>query len=375
MAITSFGGPQANLAMVIDLMVRRRGYLTEEELMELNALCGILPGPASTQIITAIGYRVGGPNLAYLSLLVWVLPAVSFMTLAAIGIAYLQKYEISLGFTRFLEPMAVGFVAFAAYKICVTVVKGNLGIVLMMAGAVLAFFFRSPYVLPFLLIFGGLATSYRFRRHEIEEKGTMEVNWANFILWASVLVVAAALGGITHYLPLRLFENFYRNGSLIFGGGQVLVPLLYTEFVEFKSYLTSQEFLAGYAISKGIPGPTFAFSSYIGALSMRDFGIGGKVLGGFLSAAGIFLPGTFLIFFVVRFWEQLKRYRVMKASLEGINAVSSGLVVSAAIIMFEPMPIDAWNIGTIIVTLAILLFTRIPVPFIILAALVAGMVI
>lgn len=108
---------------------------------------------------------------------------------------------------------------------------------------------------------------------------------------------------------------------------------------------------------------------------MRDFGIGGKVLGGFLSAAGIFLPGTFLIFFVVRFWEQLKRYRVMKASLEGINAVSSGLVVSAAIIMFEPMPIDAWNIGTIIVTLAILLFTRIPVPFIILAALVAGMVI
>ena len=130
---------------------------------------------------------------------------------------------------------------------------------------------------------------------------------------------------------LKIFENFYRNGSLIFGGGQVLIPLLFTEFVEFKQFLTSEEFISGYALVQALPGPTFSFTAYLGALIMREWGTGGEILGGFIAAVGIFLPGTFLIFFVTGFWEDIKKYRVIKASLEGISAVSSGLVIAAAL--------------------------------------------
>jgi chromate transporter len=191
-------------------------------------------------------------------------------------------------------------------------------------------------------------------------------------LKAGVLIVAATVGGLTHSLPIRLFENFYRNGSLIFGGGQVLTPLLYSEFVELKHYLTSREFLSGYAIAQSIPGPVFSFSAYIGALSMKEAGISGQVAGAFLSAAGIFLPGTFLIFFLIRFWDSLKKYRAVRASLEGITAASAGLVTAAAIFMFQPLDNLLSTYAFVIATFCLLSFTRIPSGLIIIIGLFVG---
>ena len=188
------------------------------------------------------------------------------------------------------------------------------------------------------------------------------------------MVFAAVLGGITKYLPIRLFENFYRNGSLIFGGGQVLVPLLYTEFVEFKRYLTSEEFLSGYGFVQALPGPVFSFSAFVGTISMRDAEIWEKILGGFMATAGVFLPGTFFIFFVSRFWEELKKYRVVKASLEGINAVSSGLVIAATFFLFEPIVPTTLNYVIIIGTVCLLFFTKVPTPFIVILGLITGII-
>jgi chromate transporter len=167
-------------------------------------------------------------------------------------------------------------------------------------------------------------------------------------------------------------KNFYRNGSLIFGGGQVLIPFLYTEFVDFKDYLSSSEFLSGFAISQAVPGPTFSFASYIGSLSMRSYGTWGELLGGFLAAVGIFVPGTLMIFFLVRFWDELKKYRVIKASLEGITAVSSGMVVAAVYLLFVPVENTLLNFALLFGTAAILLFTKIPAPYVVLAGLAAG---
>jgi len=181
-------------------------------------------------------------------------------------------------------------------------------------------------------------------------------------------------GGLTKAMPILLFENFYRNGSLIFGGGHVLIPFLYTEFVDFKHYLSSEEFLSGYAIVQALPGPFFSFSAYIGSLAMRNYGILGAVTGGFVSAVGIFLPGTFLIFFITRFWEDLKKYRIVRASLDGINAASSGMIAAAALLLFQPLEIDIFNISVVIITFCLLSFTKIPFPFIILSGLLAGII-
>jgi len=370
LAVTSWGGPHVHIALFLERLVEKRKYLSEEELLELYALCQILPGPTSTQTLTAIGFKVGGPKLAFLTLLVWILPAVTIMTLAAV--AFLWESNQGINFTKYVQPMAVAFVAFAAYIIISKVIETKTSILLMILAAIVSYLIRSPYLPPIILLLGGMATTFRFRKHPKEPREDFNIEWSNFILWAAVFIGAAVLGALTHFLPIRLFENFYRNGSLIFGGGQVLIPLMYTEFVTFKHYLTSEEFLSGLALAQVVPGPVFAFSSYIGVLSMRNFGIGGELLGGFISAAGIFLPGTFLIFFVIRFWYNLKKFRFVKASLEGINAVSAGLVASAAVLIFEPIPVDIPNISIIVVTFTLLVFTKIPPPLLILLGFIGG---
>ena len=377
LSITCFGGPQAHIAHFQKLLVRDRQYLTESDLNELYALCQVLPGPTSTQTLTAIGYRLGGAKLAYLTLLIWVLPAVIIMTTAGLLITSFEKKQISLDFTRFIQPIAVGFVSYAAYSISVKTVNTKLGLVLMVIAGVASYFIKTPFVFPITLLVAGVVTSFNYKAHPREEKKKFEIKWSNFLLWAGVLIFAAVLGGITKALPIRLFENFYRNGSLIFGGGQVLTPLLYTEFVQYapKQYLTSQEFLSGYALAQSVPGPVFSFSAYIGALSMRDYGTIGKLLGAIMSAAGIFLPGTFLIFFMIRVWESLKKYRPIRASLEGIFAANAGLVAAAAIILFQPLEATLTNFGFTIGTFCLLAFSKMPSWAIILVGLLLGFVI
>lgn len=374
LSLTAFGGPQVFLAMVIDVMVKRRGYITEKDLIELNALCQVLPGPTSTQTVCAIGFRIGGPLLAYLSLIVWIFPATVLMIATAFLIEYLQENTPgALNFAKFIQPMAIGYIIFAAQVTIRKMIHTIEAAVLMMIAAFVAFFYNSPFIFPVMLVVGGLITTHNYNKQPVvEEKSSIKIEWGNFVLWGGVLVTAAVLGHYTRFLPVRLFENFYRNGSLIFGGGQVLVPYLYTEFVEFKNYLSSEEFLTGYAISQSIPGPTFSISSYIGALSMREWGITGMVVGGLVAAAGIFLPGTFLIFFVVRFWDELKKYRPVRAALEGINAVSCGMLMAAAYLLFEPLENNFFNILAIIGTYALLQFSRIPSPFIIVLGVIAG---
>lgn len=374
LSLTSFGGPQVLLAMMLERMVKKRGYIREEELWELNALCSMLPGPSSTQLISAIGFRVGGARLAYLTLIVWILPATIAMILAAILIHFLQENSPkALGFAKFIQPMAIGFLIFAAQKTITRMIKTPEAILLMLLSAFVSFFYSSPYIFPIMLLLGGLSTSIKYKNQpKVDEDKSLEIKWGNFYLWTGVLVAAAVAGAITQYKPILLFENFFRNGSLIFGGGQVLIPYLYTEFVDFKQFLSSEEFLTGYAISQGIPGPTFSISSYIGALSMRDFGLAGFVLGGLIATAGIFLPGIFLIFFVIRFWDQLKLYRPVRAALEGINAVSCGMLIAAAYLLFEPLEPNAVNIVFILGTYSLLQFTKVSSPLIVAFGILLG---
>lgn len=374
LTISAFGGPQAHFAMLLDLMVKKRGYLNEQELIELHALCQILPGPTSTQTLTAIGFKIGGPSLAYLTLLVWLIPAFVIMTTAGIAISVIDKSEISLDFTKYVHPIAVGIVGYSAFTIIKKVVKGPLAIFLMVASAFISLYIQTPYVFPVLLLIGGGVTAFNFKKQPVEEKGQLHIKWANFFLWGGVFLFAAALGGVTNSLTIRIFENFYRNGSLIFGGGQVLVPLLYTEFVEFKNYLTSEEFLSGFALVQAIPGPIFSFSAFVGAISLKEYGLYSQIIGAAMAALGVFLPGTFLIFFVIRFWEELKKYRIIRASIDGISAVSSGMILAATFLLFAPLQDQPINYFIMPATFLILVFTRMSTPVMILIGLAAGFI-
>jgi chromate transporter len=375
LALTSFGGPQVHLSMFMERLVDRHHYLTSAELIELNALCSVLPGPTSTQTLTATAYKIGGPRLAILTLLIWITPAVAVMTCAALALMHLQDNGFSLNFTRFLQPIAVGFVAHAAFRLASFTIKSNAGLALMLSTIPVSYYFPSPWLSPFLILIGGALTAIRYKKiQQSERKESFDFKWINIFLFFGILIVAAILGQVTGAKAIRVFENFYRNGSIIFGGGQALIPLMYNEFVGFKHYLSKEEFLSGYAIVQALPGPVFAFCSYLGTFAMRGENLAFQLLGSAAASAGIFLPGTLLIFFVYRFWAQLKTFRIVRASLEGVNAVSCGLVATAALILIKPMELMPLNVLIMIVTFLMLYFTRIPGYIIVALGLSAGFI-
>lgn len=368
-----------------DLMVKRRRYLTDAELWELHALCAMLPGPSSTQTITAIGYKLGGPTLAFLTLLIWLLPATIIMTALGLAYAYLETAGISLGFLRFMGPAAVGFVAFAGYRIARAVCHTNTQWAMMGCTAVVSLLASSPYTFPALLLLGAAVTNFetapkplkikwpRLRRARLGWRV-----WGNLFLWLGIFFLAAFLGGITNSKLILLFENCYRYGSLVFGGGQVLVPMLHEQFVDFKGYLTNDEFLTGYGLAQAVPGPVFSFTAFVGALSMRELGGGGvfeMLMGAGVASAAIYLPGTLLIFFLVPLWAKIRDRPFVKNALAGVNAVSAGLVVAAALTLMPATMRSNVDLSLAAAVFVALQFTKISPPYIVAAALSLGVVV
>ncbi|MFM1835922.1 MAG: hypothetical protein RJA04_610 [Bacteroidota bacterium] len=372
MAATSFGGPQVHWALFLKRLVQQKAYLTEEELFEIQALCSVLPGPTSTQMITAIGLKRGGATLAYLTLLVWITPAVFIMTAAAYGMTYLTDRSI----LQFVLPVGIGLILQAGWVMAKKVIRSPMYVFIFLLTLAIGIAFSSPYIFPLVLVIGGIISSLNFKEFPRQNKHKMIIPWANFHLYWGFLLGLAILGQLTDYFPIRLFENFYRNGSIVFGGGQVLAPVLYTEFVEFKGLIRSDDFLTGMALSQSLPGPVFALTSYLGVILMKDYGIIGELAGSAIGALGVFLPGTFLIFFVFRIWSQLKQYRFIRASLAGIQASSVGLTLVAVYAFMSPLIVngDGVSIAVVILSCLIAQTEKVPAIALFLLALFAGFV-
>lgn len=364
---------------MIRLFVEKRAYVKEEEIIEFNALCQLLPGPSSTQTLIAIAYKVGGTSLAVLSFLIWVLPSAIFMGLLAIVVTMLEMSDQSVNFLRYIQPMAIGFVAYAAYTLARKLIHSTSEALMLLVAFMVTIFYPSAYVFPTLLIVGALLSSVINKKLEIAESQKLKFNWNKFAYFIGVLLAVALLGSIinrTSYfsLPTRLFENFYRNGSLVFGGGQVLIPLMFTEFVEMKHYISSQEFLSALAIQQIIPGPVFSFTSFLGGISMRSFGIEGQILGSLIAVIAINLPGFLLIIFLLPVWEEFKKMRGIKASLIGINAVAVGFVLAAFFLMTQSVKLDIPSVLVIIISFLALTFTRVSAPILIVVGLLLGII-
>jgi chromate transporter len=373
LALTAFGGPQVHFTMIHRKLVQKRNYITEAELKELNSLCSMLPGPTSTQTITAIGYKMGGPTLAFLTLGVWVLPATVMMSAFAILLYTLHLDNPKLTFLKYIQPMAVGFIIYAAYKIKTLFVTQPYHWVLMILSAGAAILSNTPHIFPVLLIIGGLVSNFLNRSNYADVQPIQNIRWKNFFLFLGIFLLAALLGALTKSTPILLFENTYRYGSIVFGGGHVLIPMMFNQFVEFKHYLNSNEFLAGVGILQAIPGPVFSFATFTGALSLKDWGIFGMVLGSVIGTVGIFLPGILLIFFIYPMWDQIKHFSPVKNAIEGINATSAGLVFASAYLLFQPVEVNEMNMLVLLGTLFILLTTKIPNPVIVIMCIFVGL--
>jgi chromate transporter len=374
-SLGAYGGPEAHYGVFTDQMVIKKNYLTEDELVEMIALTGVLPGPSSTQTITSIGYKIGGPRLAVLTLLVWALPAIVFMTMLSFLYIFLKETSGDTNILRFIGPMAVGFIGVAAYRIGRKVIKNYLSLVLFLLGGVLTFFFRDPWVFPLVLILGGLITMIASKEKDLWNDVKLNPPWRYLIIFAVIAVLAIGLNLMFTSRLIFLFDRFYRYGYLVIGGGQVVIPYMFSDLVEIQKFMTSEAFLTGFGIVQGIPGPMFSFSAYAGGLAAQNSGPIVQVLGAFIAGVSIFLPGTLLIFFIYPVWENLKKVKGIKLSLSGITAVAGGLIATAAIVLMRSNGLSLENIIAVAITVILLLTKKIPAPLIVILAILFGFIV
>ncbi|SFH49626.1 chromate efflux transporter [Pedobacter insulae] len=379
---TAFGGAQAHISLLLRYFVKNNHFISEEELLELNALAQILPGPASTQTLVGIGYKVGGLKLAIITFLIWILPSAIIMTLAAASYALLDQKQKFIEMLKFINPIALGIVAYGAFHLSRKVLKNEITILLAFGAVVATLVLKNAYVFPLAILIGGMVTSAigtPTDEAQIRVRLFANINPRKLSYFIGVMLFMAMLGAIINRtspfsLPIRLFENFYRNGIFVFGGGQVLVPLMFTEFVQMKHYLTQTDFISGFALQQILPGPTFSFTGYLGALSMKHGGYhtSGQIFGGFIAVLGINLPGLILVLFIVPFWDDLKKITRIKHSLSGVNAVSVGFIIAAFILLVQPIGFDWIAILLLIITFLLLVYTKVSPPIIVLAGVVLG---
>lgn len=374
-SLGAYGGPEAHYGVFTNEMVIKKDYLNEEELVELIALCSILPGPTSTQTIVSIGYKTGGPLLAFLTMLVWALPVLTAMTLLSFLYQFLSRRNISQDSLRYIGPMAVGFIIVAAYHISRKVVKDNITVFLFLFGGITTYFIREPWIFPLVLILGGMVSIFTSQEKNLWNRVKLNPPWPYLIAFGAFTVGGLLAVVIWDNRIIQLFESFYRYGYLVFGGGQVVVPVMYSELVEVNQFMSSQEFLTGYGLVQGLPGPMFSFSAYAGGMAARGGTVLTQVLGSIAGGIGIFLPGLLLIYFIYPIWENLKKIKGIKISLKGINAVAGGLITVAAIVLMQKSGFMLDNIIVTLLTVVLLFTKKVPAPLIVLMVILAGFII
>ena len=370
--------------MMMKTFVHRRKDITEQELIDYNAFCQLLPGASSTQTLTLIGYKRGGVVLAMLTLIIWTLPASCLMGLFSF-------FPLrTTGVFRFIGPMTIGFLAFAAQRAFRLSIHNTITRVILLISAITTFLlFKWPWVLPILLVCGGVVTNLSSRRIPQVEVLPKKIKWGNIWLFAIIFVLAGASSELArknnwpNRRPLNLFENTYRFGSLVFGGGNVLMPMMYEQFVARPQSqqliqrnphiirVEQTDFYSGWGMVRAIPGPVFSIASYMGGIAMKDKGTGWQILGCFIGATGIFLPSALLVLFFFPIWHNLKKYAIVYRALEGINAVVVGIMIAAAFYMMKDFRTASWadialNFVVIGITWMLLIFSKLPSPVIVL---------
>jgi chromate transporter len=337
------------------------------------SLCAVLPGPTSTQTIVSIGYKLGGPRLAALTMLVWALPIVLVMGALSFAYQWIAGMAGGLDALRFVPAMAVGFIAVAAVRIGRKVVTGTRSAALFAGSALLSFFFRTPWLFPLMLLAGGAVEILARRGDAAWTAPKLEPRWGYIIAFATIAAAAIVFHLADIHPLLSLFESFYRYGYLVFGGGQVVVPMMYGELVEQSGLLTGDEFLAGYGLVQGLPGPMFSFASFAGGLAARGQGTIYQAAGAALGAVGIFLPGLLLIFFVYPLWDKLRSVPMISTAVAGVNAVAGGMLASAAVVIFMAAGVSPVTVTVAAASSLILGFTKLPPPLLVVLALAAGL--
>lgn len=344
----SFGGPIAHIGYFRSEFVDRRRWLDDAEYADTMALCQFLPGPSSSQVVFALGMRRAGAFGAVAASLAFTLPSALLMIGFAYGVARAGALSAP-GFLHGLKLAAVAVVAQAVWNMGRALWTDRARISLGLAAGAALIAVPSAVTQLAVIACGGLAGYFLHRGAqpppsvgaELEVPASRRLGATLLVVFGlllSLLPLAAASTGVR---ALQTFDAFYRSGSLVFGGGHVVLPLLRAELVP-RGWLSDDQFLAGYGAAQALPGPLFTFAAYLGtAMATGPY----RFLHGVLCLLALFLPGWLLVGGVLPYWHRLRAEGWARAALAGANASVVGVLLSA---LYQPViresvrgPLDA----------------------------------
>ncbi|MFJ5751320.1 chromate transporter [Peribacillus frigoritolerans] len=325
LGLTSFGGPIAHLGYFHDEYVRRRKWMDEKSYADLVALCQFLPGPASSQVGIGVGVMRGGFLGGILAFLGFTLPSVIALVLLA---SFFKGMDVSnAGWIHGLKIVAVAVVAHAILGMSKNLTPDIKRKTIALIALVGTLIWQTAYVQVGIIILAAFIGFLIYKQHDESYESKIHfpisrgVGFVSLVLFFGLLFLLPILREVTSSNWIALFDSFYRSGSLVFGGGHVVLPLLEREFVP-TGWLDKEAFLAGYGAAQAVLGPLFTFAAYIGAV------INGWQ-GGLLATIAIFLPAFLLILGTLPFWDTLRRNPKVKGALMGVNAAVVGILIAA----------------------------------------------
>ncbi|MCS1351075.1 chromate efflux transporter [Mechercharimyces sp. CAU 1602] len=323
-------------------------WLDEKAYAELVALCQFLPGPASSQVGMAIGLiRAGIPGLIA-SWIGFTLPSVIVLTFFAFLLQHLSVTE--MGWIHGLLVAAVVIVAQALWGMAKNLAPDPARATMAIFAAIVAVLWQTTLSQVIIIVIAALIGWRFLPRKAMSVSPTFQVSLSKKVAlfsWVLFFAVLGLLPMIRYVYPaqwIAILDSFYRTGSLVFGGGHVVLPLLQTEVVS-AGWATTDQFLAGYGAAQAVPGPLFTFSSYLGALASGW-------LGAILATVAIFLPSFFMIVGTLPIWEWVRKQSKFQSALHGVNAAVVGILLAA---LYDPVWIKAIQSGADF-SLALLVF-------------------
>lgn len=360
LGLTSFGGPIAHLSYFREEFVTRRRWLTERSYADLVGLCQFLPGPASSQVGMALGLSKSGYMGALAAWAGFTLPSAVVLILFALGIS---DYGGSMapGALHGLKVVSVAVVAQAVWGMARNLCTDVLRVTIMATAACVVLFLPSTLGQVGVIVISGIVGVLLFKPEMsvAHDPLPITISRRSGVLWLALLfALLVGLPILVQLFPSRtlaMVDSFYRAGSLVFGGGHVLLPLLQAAVVP-SGWVSNEAFLAGYGAAQAVPGPLFTFAAFLGA-SMSNTPSGW--IGGVICLVAIFVPSFLLVVGALPFWEQLRRNVRTQAALTGVNAAVVGLLLAA---LYQPVWTSAiyspHDFGLALVALVALMFWK-----------------
>ncbi|MFY0760385.1 chromate efflux transporter [Metabacillus dongyingensis] len=369
LGLTSFGGPVAHLGYFRDEYVKKRKWLDERGYADLVALCQFLPGPASSQVGISIGIVRGGLPGGFLSWFGFTIPSVIALILFAYFVTGFQAEDA--GWIDGLKIVAVAVVAQAILGMGKNLTPDRPRITMAIIAAVCALFFPTALGQIAIILIAGAAGYMIYKNKEVlkAEKLNLSISRkTGIIAWVLFLGLLILLPVIRQVFPsiwTAMFDTFYRVGSIVFGGGHVVLPMIEREVVP-QGWISEEIFLAGYGAAQAVPGPLFTFASYLGA------SING-VSGAIAATAAMFLPSFLLVVAMLPFWNTLREKSSVQAALMGVNAAVVGILLAA---LYNPVWTSAIKTSSdfalALIAFALLVYWKLPPWLVVLAGAAGG---